>query len=136
MSQFKNAVICIDDDPMILQVLGFQMEKHLDTSDTLIELYTEPSKALSDIKSRVFDDVDILFCIVDYQMPHMSGAKLIRSIKETHPTIPCVMLSGQANSTQIEALENEGLLEMFLQKPWEESDLKGCLEQIKKRHED
>jgi len=46
------------------------------------------------------------------------------------------MLSGQANSTQIEALENEGLLEMFLQKPWEESDLKGCLEQIKKRHED
>ena len=36
MSQFKNAVICIDDDPMILQVLGFQMEKFLNDSDTII----------------------------------------------------------------------------------------------------
>ncbi|MEJ6506114.1 MAG: response regulator [Crocinitomicaceae bacterium] len=135
MKDIKRAVICIDDDPMILQVLSFQMEKYLDTSDTLIELYTEPSKALSDIKSRVFDDVAILFFIVDYQMPNISGAKFIRSIKETHPAIPCIMLSGQANSSQIEALENEGLLEMFMQKPWKESDLKGCLDQIKKRYE-
>ena len=117
MSQFRNAVICIDDDPMILQVLGFQMEKFLNHSDTIIELYTEPAKALRDIKDFVFEDIEILFVIVDYQMPHISGAKFIRALKETHPAIPCIMLSGQANSSQIEALERDGFLEAFLQKP-------------------
>ncbi len=133
MSQFRHAVICIDDDPMILQVLGFQMEKFLNHSDTIIELYTEPAKALRDIKDFVFEDIEILFVIVDYQMPHISGAKFIRALKETHPAIPCIMLSGQANSSQIEALERDGLLEAFLQKPWEESELKRSIELLKKR---
>ncbi len=133
MSQFRHAVICIDDDPLILQVLGFQMEKFLNHSDTIIELYTEPAKALRDIKDFVFEDIEILFVIVDYQMPHISGAKFIRALKETHPAIPCIMLSGQANSSQIEALERDGLLEAFLQKPWEESELKRSIELLKKR---
>ena len=133
MSQFRNAVICIDDDPMILQVLGFQMEKFLNHSDTIIELYTEPSKALRDIKDFVFEDIEILFVIVDYQMPHISGAKFIRALKETHPAIPCIMLSGQANSSQIEALERDGFLEAFLQKPWEESELKRSIELLKNK---
>ena len=133
MSQFRHAVICIDDDPMILQVLGFQMEKFLNHSDTIIELYTEPAKALRDIKDFVFEDIEILFVIVDYQMPHISGAKFIRALKETHPAIPCIMLSGQANSSQIEALERDGLLEAFQQKPWEESELKRSIELLKKR---
>ena len=133
MSQFQNAVICIDDDPMILQVLGFQMEKFLNHSDTIIELYTEPAKALRDIKEFVFGDVEILFVIVDYQMPHISGARFIRALKETHPAIPCLMLSGQANSSQIEALERDGLLEAFLQKPWEELELKRSIELLKKK---
>lgn len=133
MSQFQNAVICIDDDPMILQVLGFQMEKFLNHSDTIIELYTEPAKALRDIKEFVFGEVEILFVIVDYQMPHISGAKFIRALKETHPAIPCLMLSGQANSSQIEALERDGLLEAFLQKPWEELELKRSIEFLKKK---
>ena len=131
MSQFRNAVICIDDDPMILQVLGFQIEKFLNHSDTIIELYTEPAKALRDIKDFVFEDIEILFVIVDYQMPHISGAKFIRALKETHPAIPCIMLSGQANSSQIEALERDGFLEAFLQKPWEESELKRSIELLK-----
>lgn len=133
MSQFRHAVICIDDDPMILQVLGFQMEKFLSHSDTIIELYTEPAMALRDIKDFVFEDIEILFVIVDYQMPHISGAKFIRALKETHPAIPCIMLSGQANSSQIEALERDGLLDAFLQKPWEESELKRSIELLKKR---
>ena len=123
MSQVTNAIICIDDDPMILQVLGFQLEKLVDSSNTLIELYTNPSKALSDIKEFVFDEVEIVFIIVDYQMPEISGAKFIKSLKRSHRNIPCVMLSGQAKSTQVKELESHGYLEAFLAKPWEESQI-------------
>ena len=130
MGQVTKAIICIDDDPMILQVLGFQLEKLIDSSNTLIELYTNPSKALIDIKEFVFDEVEIGLIIVDYQMPQMSGAKFIKSLKQSHGNIPCVMLSGQANSTQIKELESNGYLEAFLSKPWEESQILAIINKL------
>ena len=133
MKDIKRAVICIDDDPMILQVLGFQLEKLLNMSDLTLELYSEPLKALNDIDEFKFENITIAFLIVDYRMPTMSGATFIRQVKEKHPDVPCIMLSGQANSLQIEALEKEGLLEAFVQKPWEESELKRSIELLKKK---
>ena len=132
MSQFNKAVICIDDDPMILQVLSFQLEKLIDSSETLIELYTNPSKALIDIEEFVFDEIEIVFVIVDYQMPEMSGAKFIRSLKQSRPNLPCVMLSGQANPNQVRALEAEGYLAAFLTKPWEESQIHELINKLTK----
>ena len=132
MSQFNKAVICIDDDPMILQVLSFQLEKLIDSSETLIELYTNPSKALIDIEEFVFDEIEIVFVIVDYQMPEMSGAKFIRSLKQSRPNLPCVMLSGQANPNQVRALEAEGYLAAFLAKPWEESQIHELINKLTK----
>lgn len=132
MSQFNKAVICIDDDPMILQVLSFQLEKLIDSSETLIELYTNPSKALIDIQEFVFDEIEIVFVIVDYQMPEMSGAKFIRSLKQSRPNLPCVMLSGQANPNQVRALEADGYLAAFLNKPWEESQIHELINKLTK----
>ena len=132
MSLINKAVICIDDDPMILQVLGFQLEKFIDASDTLIELYTNPSKALADIKEFVFDEIEIVFVIVDYQMPEMSGANFIRSLKQSHPNLPCIMLSGQANHSQVLDLETEGYLEAFVSKPWEESQIHDLINKLLK----
>ena len=132
MSLINKAVICIDDDPMILQVLSFQLEKFIDSSETLIELYTNPSKALIDIEEFVFDEIEIVFVIVDYQMPEMSGAKFIRSLKQSQPNLPCIMLSGQANPTQVRALESEGYLEAFLTKPWEESQIHDLINKLTK----
>ena len=37
------------------------------------------------------------------------------------------MLSGQANPNQVRALEQEGYLEIFLQKPWEESQIQDLI---------
>ena len=39
MKELRYAVICVDDDPMILQVLAFQLDKILDKS-VLVEFYT------------------------------------------------------------------------------------------------
>ena len=132
MSLINKAVICIDDDPMILQVLGFQLEKFIDASDTLIELYTNPSKALADIKEFVFDEIEIVFVIVDYQMPEMSGANFIRSLKQSHPNLPCIMLSGQANTSQVLDLETDGYLEAFVSKPWEEAQIHDLINKLSK----
>ena len=123
MTEFKYAVICVDDDPYILQMLGFQLSKIMDQKCTLIEYFTDPKDALENIDQMVSEGIDIIFVIVDYQMPKMTGADLIRAIKSKHANLRCVMLSGQANSTSVNSLKDENLLERFLAKPWDETEL-------------
>jgi len=123
MTEFKYAVVCVDDDPYILQMLGFQLSKVMDQQCTLIEYFTDPKKALDNIDELVAQNIDIIFIIVDYQMPKMTGSELIRSIKEKYKELRCVMLSGQANTSSVNSLKEENLLEEFLSKPWDESEL-------------
>ncbi len=123
MTEFKYAVICVDDDPYILQMLGFQLSKIMDQKCTLIEYFTDPKDVLENIDKLVSDSIDIIFVIVDYQMPKMTGAELIRAIKSKYKDLNCVMLSGQANNSSVNSLKEEKLLEQFLAKPWDESEL-------------
>jgi len=133
MSELKYAVVCIDDDPMILQVLAFQLSKILDSNSIVIEYYTNPSTALNEIDILVEEKIDIIFVLVDYQMPEMTGAELVRIIKTKYPELNCIMLSGQANQSQVNELENENLLEQFIEKPWEEKVLKRAIKKITKQ---
>lgn len=132
MKELTYAVVCVDDDPMILQVLAFQLNKILDNQSVMIEFYTNPNDALDDIDVLISDNVDIIFVLVDYQMPEMTGAELIRKIKEKHPKLSCLMLSGQANAIQVSDLETENLLEEFIEKPWSELQLRNAIAKLTK----
>jgi len=135
MDEIKYAVVCVDDDPYILQMLGFQLSKIVDQKCTLLEYFTDPFEALLNIDGLVDERIDIIFIIVDYQMPQMTGAQLIRSIKLKYPDLKCVMLSGQANPGSVDSLRQDNLLEQFIEKPWNEEALfdavKSILEKIR-----
>jgi len=132
MKELTYAVVCVDDDPMILQVLAFQLNKILDTQSVLIEFYTNPNDALDDIDALIIDKIDIIFVLVDYQMPEMTGVELIRKIKDKYPKLNCLMLSGQANATQVNDLETDNLLEQFIEKPWSELELRNAISKLTK----
>jgi CheY-like chemotaxis protein len=123
MDKIKNAIVCIDDDPLILQMLSFQLQKYIQGDSTLMEFYTNPASALNDIDDLVSNNIDIIFIMVDYQMPELNGAEFIRKIKAKHTNLRCIMLSGQANAIQVDDLVNDNLLESFISKPWSEEDL-------------
>ena len=119
----KCAVVCVDDDPYILQMLGFQLSKIMDQSYTLIEYFTDPNQALENIDLLIDERIDVIFVMVDYQMPKMTGAELIRKLKLKHKYLKCIMLSGQANKSSVDSLKSENLLEEFIEKPWDEDEL-------------
>ena len=123
MDDLKYAVVCVDDDPYILQMLGFQLSKIVDQKCTLLEYFTDPQLALANIDELVAEKIDIIFIIVDYQMPEMTGGQLVRSIKLKYPYLKCVMLSGHANDISVDDLVNENLLDAFISKPWDEDVL-------------
>jgi YesN/AraC family two-component response regulator len=134
MTELKYAVVCVDDDPYILQMLGFQLSKIIDHKCTLLEYFTDPNEALSGITALVEERIDIIFIIVDYQMPKMTGAQLIRSIKEKYPDLNCVMLSGQANQISVDELVSENLLTCFISKPWDEETLVRIISPLIQEH--
>ncbi|NBX38403.1 MAG: response regulator [Flavobacteriia bacterium] len=123
MDELKYAVVCVDDDPYILQMLGFQLSKIVDQKCTLLEYFTDPQLALENIDALVEEKIDIIFIIVDYQMPQMTGGQLVRAIKLKYPELKCVMLSGHANEVSVDDLVNENLLDAFISKPWDEQVL-------------
>ena len=133
MKELRYAVVCVDDDPMILQVLSFQLDKILDSKSVLVEFYTNPNEALIDIDILLNEEIDVIFVLVDYQMPEMTGAELIRKLKSKHKNLNCLMLSGQANSIQVSDLEKDNLLEQFIEKPWGEAELKDAVMKLTRK---
>lgn len=123
MNNTKYAVICVDDDPFILQMLSFQLNKIIDSKSTLLECISDPTKVLQSIEELVQNNIAVLTIVVDYQMPQLNGAELIRLIKAKYPMIKCVMLSGQANDIIVDELAEENYLEKFISKPWDEEKL-------------
>ena len=134
MEDLKYAIVCVDDDPYILQMLGFQLAKIIDNRVSFIEYYTDPFISLESIDELIEDTIQIIFLVVDYQMPKMSGVEFIRSIKTRYPYLKCVMLSGEANKISVEELVKDNLLESFIGKPWDEEVLFDALRPIIAEH--
>jgi CheY-like chemotaxis protein len=123
MEALKYAVICVDDDPIILQLIDFQMKKLINERTTIVETTTDPRQVEAKIEEVRSFGLEPLFIMTDYQMPGMSGAELIRKLKEKEPSLDCILLSGQANDRAVEELERDHLLYSFIGKPWKEEQL-------------
>lgn len=52
-----------------------------------------PRRALEQIQNGEFSD-DIQLVITDHMMPEMSGAEFVRKLRETHPELPVMVISG------------------------------------------
>jgi CheY-like chemotaxis protein len=123
----EYAIVCIDDEPIILQMLGFQLEKIIGKECVAMEFFSSPEDAIEGINALCEENVQIIFVLVDYQMPRINGAELIRQVKSTNPSINFIMLSGQANSRQVDELLEDKMLTSFVTKPWREDDLRRAI---------
>jgi response regulator RpfG family c-di-GMP phosphodiesterase len=123
MEKHKFGIVCVDDDIIISQVLSFQLKKIINKNNTIVECFTSPKDVEANIDELIAFGVELIFVIVDYQMPQLNGAELIRIIKAKHPTVSCIMLSGQANEILVNELKEEELIQEFISKPWNEEEL-------------
>ncbi len=130
MEEIKYAIFCVDDDPNILHMLSFQLDKLIDSKKALIEFFTNPLESIPHFDELASLEIDVFLLIVDFQMPRMNGAQLIRELKRKNNKLTYVMLSGQANSVQVSELQRDNLLHSFINKPWNEEELFNILKPI------
>ena len=62
--------------------------------------------------------------VSDHRMPEMTGADLLRKIKDLYPQTIRIMLTGYADVNAIMGAVNEGAVYKFITKPWNDEDLR------------
>lgn len=129
----KVAVLCVDDESMILtslkkqlrQILGNQIV--LETADSALE-------GLEIIEELQEDGIEIALIISDWLMPEMKGDEFLNKVHESLPQVPKLLLSGQVDKQAIERIQDLPSLNTILYKPWQEQELqKIILDSLEKK---
>ncbi len=109
----RPRVLCVDDEPVILQVLRRLLESQgFETVTT-----QDPASAISAFDEKPFDVV-----ITDIHMPRMDGMALMRTLRERQPDLPVMVVTGHGTvDTAIQALR-EGASGMLV-KPFTGQEL-------------
>ena len=118
----KKAILCVDDEKIILHSLKAQMKKHFGDRFQYVFAYSG-DEAWEVIEELHEDGVRILIIVSDWLMPNMKGDELLIQVHQRYPDIVKVMLTGQADQNAIERTEQLANLHCCLHKPWTEQEL-------------
>ncbi len=101
-------VLFVDDEQSILDGMRRMLRK--DRADIEAEFVPSGPHALELMAHKPFDVV-----VSDMRMPQMSGLELLSTVKERHPTVVRIVLSGHAEREMM--LKSVGVAHQYLHKP-------------------
>lgn len=129
MNGYKHTILCVDDEGNILNALKRLFRKE---GYRLLTAGNGPS-ALKMLEEN--DDIHLV--ISDQRMPGMSGTEFLANVRERHPEIIRIVLSGYTEVDAITEAINKGHVYKFILKPWNDQnlilDIRQCLDQYELR---
>ena len=118
----ESAIICVDDEVVILDSLKEQLKRKF--GDRFIyEVAESAEEAWEVIEELQEDDIKIIAIVSDWLMPGIKGDEFLIQIHQTFPEVTKVMLTGQADEEAIARARDEANLHACLYKPWTEEEL-------------
>jgi|APLak6261666879_1056058.scaffolds.fasta_scaffold01647_3 DNA-binding NtrC family response regulator len=118
MTEQPRRILIVDDEENVCHALRRSLRKEG------YELFFghEPAEGLELLKKQPVDMV-----ISDHLMPNMTGLEFLKIVRDRHPDMMRLMLTGHADmQTAIDAI-NQGNIYRFLTKPWDDTELKVTL---------
>ncbi len=73
---------------------------------------------------RILKDQPIQLVISDHNMPQMTGIEFLKLVRERHPQVLRIMLTGDPDPQTIIRSINEGEVYRFIKKPWDNTMLR------------
>ena len=119
MNHDEIRVLFVDDDPLILRAL----KRVLRDLPFASWFTTEAEHALQIVGEEAIDVV-----VSDLMMPAMSGLSLLSAMRDVHPGVVRILLTGEAASDIV--VVDERLLHRVLHKPWDNQALRAELTRI------
>lgn len=117
----KKNILFVDDEKQILSALSrlfFRSEYKIFTAES-------GEQALAILESE-----EIALIVTDMRMPSMDGYQLLMNVKERHPTVLRIILSGYADKEIVFKALSKNLAKLYLFKPWDNKELKSIIDKI------
>jgi CheY-like chemotaxis protein len=118
----KKAILCVDDESIILESLREQLQKHFG-DEYLYETAESAEEALEILDDLDDDGIDIAIIVCDWLMPGMKGDKFLLQVDLKYPRVVKVLLTGQANQESVDRLEELADQFTLVPKPWNKDEL-------------
>jgi DNA-binding NtrC family response regulator len=110
-----HAILLVDDEPHVLKSFQRALRK---------EPYTLMTAEGGEEGLKLLEAREVSLVISDYNMPRMNGLEFLKEVKALYPHILAIMLTGQAEiEIAVQAINEAGVYK-FIQKPWDDTDLK------------
>lgn len=130
----KPAIICVDDEPIVLESLKIELKQALGDS-CLIETAESGEEALELFEELQTDRYEIAVVLADQSMPGLRGDELLAQIHQLSPQTLNIMITGHADLETLSTVIRTANLYRHIAKPWQSSDLRSTiLEAIQSYH--
>ena len=124
--QAERVLLLLDDEPNVLAAL----RRLLRRTDIRVVATTSPKEAFDLMATN---PVGVVVC--DQRMPEMTGTEFLRRVKDLHPDVVRIVLSGYTDLNSVIDAVNRGAIYKFLPKPWDEEVLLASLRDAFHMHE-
>jgi CheY-like chemotaxis protein len=103
-----NGILCVDDEPRILEAFERQLRKQFDVRTAL-----GSEKGMQ----AIAEQGPFAVVVSDLRMPGMNGLEFLSRVRQTSPDTVRIMLTGDADLNAAMTAVNEGNVFQFLTKP-------------------
>ena len=124
----KKAIVCVDDENIILNSLGEQIE-NIFGGEFIYEFAENASEGMEVIEELANDDINVLIIVSDWLMPGKKGDEFLIDVHKKFPKIIKVMLTGQADESAVENAKKNANLFAYLSKPWTTEQLEKVIKE-------
>jgi adenylate cyclase len=118
----KPIILCVDDEPAILESLEIELQRALGAG-YLIETASSGEEALELLEELLENNYEIPLVISDQIMPDIKGDDLLKRIHAISPKTFKIMLTGQADLDAVGNAIKYARLYRYIAKPWQSDDL-------------
>lgn len=118
----KPVILCVDDEPMILETLRRLLRKTLGRKYRF-EFAASGNEAIKLAQELMEAGEELAVVISDYMMPGLRGDEVLKAIHHLCPHTMNIMLTGHADIDGIFNAIQYAKLYRYISKPWEDEDL-------------
>lgn len=123
----RKAIMCVDDELIILLSLKQELANYFGNR-FLYESAMDAYEAMKIIDELVAEGVVVILIITDWLMPGLKGDEFLIKVRERHPGIKSIMITGQADEAAIRRARTEAGVSEVLRKPWSREGLIGAIQ--------